>query len=66
MAVILGRIDDMCAANILASDSCAPRYGHLKTALRASGYQKHYQKRAIKYDTQTPEDIEDEKLNKDW
>ena len=56
----------MCAANILASDSCAPRYGHLKTALRASGYQKHYQKRAIKYDTQTPEDIEDEKLNKDW
>ena len=49
----------MFAANILARYSCAPRHGHLKTALRAFGYLKYPSKGAIKFDTQILEDREE-------
>ena len=47
----------MFAANTLVRNSCAPHYGHLKTALRAVGFLEHHSKVAIKFDTQIPEDI---------
>ena len=65
-AVTLGRVDIMFAATTLGRYSCAPKEGHLKTALRVFGYLKHHPKGAIKFNTEVPKEVEEEKFNREW
>ena len=50
----------------MARYSYAPRQGHLKTALQNFGYLKHQYKEAIRFNTDVPDTLEEEKLNKGW